>query len=220
MEEKEIGLYIHIPFCKQKCYYCDFVSFSNKKRMVKRYVMCIENEIKKVAHENKILAEHGLEPVYVLKTIYIGGGTPSVINEMYIGELLNTVKNSFMQKNEIEVTIEVNPGTVTKENLKKYFEYGVNRLSIGLQATQNRLLKEIGRIHTFEEFELTYKNARDVGFKNINVDLMIGLPNQSIEDVKESTRKILKLKPEHISVYSLIVEENTKLKKLIDEGES
>ena len=96
MEEKEIGLYIHIPFCKQKCYYCDFVSFSNKKRMVKRYVMCIENEIKKVAHENKILAEHGLEPVYVLKTIYIGGGTPSVINEMYIGELLNTVKNSFM----------------------------------------------------------------------------------------------------------------------------
>ena len=177
--------------------------------------MCIENEIKKVAHENKILAEHGLEPVYVLKTIYIGGGTPSVINEMYIGELLNTVKNSFMQKNEIEVTIEVNPGTVTKENLKKYFEYGVNRLSIGLQATQNRLLKEIGRIHTYEEFELTYKNARDVGFKNINVDLMIGLPNQSIEDVKESTRKILKLKPEHISVYSLIVEENTKMKELV-----
>ena len=215
MEEKEIGLYIHIPFCKQKCYYCDFVSFSNKKRMVKRYVMCIENEIKKVAHENKILAEHGLEPVYVLKTIYIGGGTPSVINEMYIGELLNTVKNSFMQKNEIEVTIEVNPGTVTKENLKKYFEYGVNRLSIGLQATQNRLLKEIGRIHTYEEFELTYKNARDVGFKNINVDLMIGLPNQSIEDVKESTRKILKLKPEHISVYSLIVEENTKMEELV-----
>lgn len=258
MEIKEIGLYIHIPFCKHKCYYCDFVSYANKKRFFKKYVECVKKEIEKYARENRIMSEHELEPKYVIKTIYIGGGTPSLIDDEYIEDILKTVRENFeitsnlaedyttqdkeiknckekkkeiskenlendfeKQKNynsQIETTIEVNPGTVTKEKLQKYLECGINRLSIGLQAVQDNLLKEIGRIHTFEDFQNVYKWAREVGFENINVDLMIGLPNQTLDDVKESTKKVIALKPEHISVYSLILEENTKLEDLVIKG--
>ena len=236
MEIKEIGLYIHIPFCKHKCYYCDFVSYSNKKKFFKKYVECVKKEIEKYARENRIMSEHGLEPKYVIKTIYIGGGTPSLIDEEYIEDILKSIRENFeitsnLEENyeaqdeeiknynsQIETTIEVNPGTVTKEKLQKYLECGINRLSIGLQAVQDNLLKEIGRIHTFEDFQNVYKWAREVGFENINVDLMIGLPNQTLDDVKESTKKVMALKPEHISVYSLILEENTKLEDMVIKG--
>lgn len=215
MEVKEIGLYIHIPFCRQKCYYCDFVSFANRDDMIERYVNCVKQEIIQYAQENKVMSDHNLEPKYILKTIYIGGGTPSAIPERYIVEILETVKENFEIKDDAEITIEVNPGTATKEKLETYKESGINRLSIGLQAVQDDILKKIGRIHTYQDFLDTYNYARDVGFSNINVDLMIDLPDQTLDNVKESVKEIIKLKPEHISVYSLILEKNTRMYEMI-----
>ena len=200
---KEIGIYIHIPFCIKKCEYCDFVSYCNKKEYVPQYINALKKEIK-----NNINKE------YKITTIYIGGGTPSSIEENYIADIIETIKLNMNDEDlkdfeNIEVTIEVNPGTVNKEKLQVYKKIGINRLSIGLQETHNELLKSIGRIHTYEEFIKTYKLARKIGFNNINVDLMIALPNQTIQDIKENLEKITKLNPEHISVYSLILEEGT-----------
>ena len=200
---KEIGIYIHIPFCIKKCEYCDFVSYCNKKEYVPQYINALKKEIK-----NNINKE------YKITTIYIGGGTPSSIEENYIADIIETIKLNMNDEDlkdfeNIEVTIEVNPGTVNKEKLQVYKKIGINRLSIGLQETHNELLKSIGRIHTYEEFIKTYKLARKIGFNNINIDLMIALPNQTIRDIKENLEKITKLNPEHISVYSLILEEGT-----------
>lgn len=216
MESKEIGLYVHIPFCKSKCLYCDFVSFSNKNDIIERYVECVKKEIIKYGTENKTMSEHGLEPKFIIKTIYIGGGTPSYIDEDYIVQIMDTIKQNFEVEKDAEITIEVNPGTASRDKLETYKNCGINRLSIGLQAVQNKILKNIGRIHTYEEFIITYAHAREVKFKNINVDLMINLPGQTLEDVKDGIKRIINLKPEHISVYSLIVEENTPLKTLLD----
>ena len=206
MKNKHIGIYIHIPFCKQKCYYCDFVSYCNKDNLIEKYIQAVKKEIQL----QEIIKE--------IDTIYIGGGTPSYIDAKYIKEILEEIKTKNISK-EAEITIEVNPGTVTLDKLQEYKNCGINRLSIGLQSTQNNLLKTIGRIHNFEEFLETYKMARKVGFKNINVDLMLGLPNQKISDLKESLEKVLELKPEHISVYSLIVEENTPIADKIEKNE-
>ena len=160
---------------------------------------------------------------YNITTIYIGGGTPSRIPSEKIQEILEKIKQKIPKNQtkweDIEITIELNPGTVDEEKIKKYKEIGINRLSIGLQSTNNKLLKEIGRIHTFEDFKNTYNLVKKVGFENINVDLMIGLPNQTISDVKESLNEIIKLNPTHVSVYSLIVEENTKMEQLINSKE-
>lgn len=153
---------------------------------------------------------------YIVKTLYIGGGTPSIINEKYIGKIIKELNNKFTFDKNIEATVEVNPGTVTYNKIKYYKEIGINRLSIGLQSTNNRLLNLIGRIHNYSEFEKTYQIAREIGFKNINVDLMIGLPTQTIENVEESLRYIVEKNPDHISVYSLILEDDTKLKHLIE----
>jgi len=199
-EKKELGIYIHIPFCKSKCYYCDFVSFANKDEFVERYIKSLKSEIQK---------EDG-----IISTIYMGGGTPSYIDSKYIKEILEEIKKKNNLQNP-EITIEVNPGTITEKKLKDYKEAGVNRLSIGLQSCNNRILEQIGRIHTYETFLETYKLARMCGFENINVDLMLGLPNQTIQDLKDSLEKIISLNPEHISVYSLILEENTKLYELV-----
>ena len=208
---KELGIYIHIPFCKQRCYYCDFVSYANKQEKVKEYIDCIIEEIDSYEFKN-----------YNVTTIYIGGGTPSFVDSIYIETILNKLKNVLQNNitkwNEIEITIEVNPGTVTLEKLKQYKEAGVNRISIGLQSTNDKLLKQIGRIHSYKEFLDTYKTANEVGFENINVDLMLGLPTQDIQDLKETIEEIVKLEPEHISVYSLILEENTKMEELIESG--
>ena len=205
---KEIGVYIHIPFCKQKCYYCDFISYANKENCMEKYINALKKEIENFTKNNEIR----------ISTVYIGGGTPSYIDSKYIGEILDLFRKSNLLENVKEVTIEVNPGTVTEQKLREYKIFGINRLSIGLQSTENRLLKEIGRIHNYDEFSNTYKLARKVGFKNINVDLMIGLPNQSILDIKKSLEKITNLEPEHISVYSLIVEEETPISKMIENG--
>ncbi len=212
MQEKELGIYIHIPFCKQKCYYCDFVSFSNKEGYIEKYVETVKREIDSYDLSN-----------YNITTIYIGGGTPSRIPSEKIQEILEKIKQKIPENQtkweDIEITIELNPGTVDEEKIKKYKEIGINRLSIGLQSTNNKLLKEIGRIHTFEDFKNTYNLVKKVGFENINVDLMIELPNQTISDVKESLNEIIKLNPTHVSVYSLIVEENTKMEQLINNKE-
>ena len=202
----EIGIYIHIPFCKKKCIYCDFLSFSENENQIERYINAIIKEIKQwvVKNKNKNIT-----------TIYIGGGTPSYINSNYIEKILKTITSEVHSIEEI--TIEVNPGTVTQEKLKKYKQLGINRLSIGLQSTENKILKNIGRIHTFEDFLDTYSTARNLGFENINTDLIIGFPGQTIENIEKTLDKLLNLKPvpEHISVYSLIVEEETPLEEMI-----
>ena len=245
--KKELGIYLHISFCKKKCYYCDFISYSDKLLYQEKYINALLSEIES---QKDILKECNIT------TIYIGGGTPSIIDVKNIqvvmnklDEILNfknpniqidksnlldnnekdllnnkekdllNVENSNLIKEPIEITIEVNPGTVTKEKLEQYYNLGINRLSIGLQSTQDKLLKQIGRIHTYSEFLQTYNWAREIGFKNINIDLMIGLPNQSIEDIKETVENIIILNPEHISVYSLIVEQGTKIAELIDSGD-
>lgn len=205
---EELGIYIHIPFCKQKCFYCDFCSFANKNEMQEKYVETVINEIKNITHKKK----------YTVTTIYLGGGTPSILNPEYIKNILQEIKSSFKILDDAEITIEINPGTVNEEKLKRYKEYGINRLSIGLQSANDKILKNIGRIHDYKQFEETFFYARKCGFKNINVDLMIGLPTQAIEDVKQTLEKIIQKNPEHISVYSLIIEEGTIIEKLINEN--
>lgn len=205
---EELGIYIHIPFCKQKCFYCDFCSFANKNEMQGKYVETVINEIKNITHKEK----------YTATTIYLGGGTPSILNPDYIKSILQEIKSSFEILDDAEITIEINPGTVNEEKLKKYKEYGINRLSIGLQSANDKILKKIGRIHDYKQFEETFFYARKCGFKNINVDLMIGLPTQAVEDVKQTLEKIIQKNPEHISVYSLIIEEGTIIEKLINEN--
>lgn len=231
----ELGIYVHIPFCVKKCDYCDFISYSNCFDMQERYVEKLLEEIE----ENKNLLRNNF-----ISTIYIGGGTPSAINPELIKKILNKIydvagieieKNKGTsnggkkvigneipdKKEKIEITIEVNPGTTTKNNLQMYKNCGINRLSIGLQSTDDDILKKIGRIHNYEQFLDTYKWAEEAGFENINVDLMLGLPGQDIGILKNSLENVVNLKPEpkHISVYSLIVEENTKIEQRIDSGE-
>lgn len=218
MRRKQIGLYIHIPFCKQKCSYCDFCSYANKESFIKRYIQCVLKEIIEVGNNNKIDFENGKDDLFLVKTIYIGGGTSSLIDSKYIVQIIEDIKLNFEIDEKAEITIEVNPGTVTLEKLEDYKRAGINRLSIGLQSTHEHLLKEIGRIHTYLDFLDTFRFAREAGFENINVDLMIGLPNQTLEEVKDSIEEIVSMEPEHISVYSLILEENTPLFKKVEEG--
>ena len=189
------SLYIHIPFCKHKCFYCDFNSFSGKESLIEDYIEALKKELLLVMEENN-----------EFKTVYFGGGTPSVIPANYIESILKIIKCNG------EITLELNPGTIDEEKLLIYKKAGINRLSIGLQATQNNLLKGIGRIHDLKEFEYAFKVARKVGFNNISVDLMFGLPNQTIEDVKNSLDYLIDLSPEHISCYSLILHDEQKNK--------
>lgn len=196
----DLGLYIHIPFCIKKCAYCDFLSFQSDEDEIKEYVEALIREIKSY----QMIARD-----YYVKTIFIGGGTPSAIAESYIKDLISTINKIFDTSKITEITIESNPGTLTKEKLETYLMAGINRLSIGLQSTDNEELKLLGRIHTYEEFEANYKLARKVGFKNINVDLMSSLPDQSVRSWVDTLQKVIDLKPEHISAYSLIIEEET-----------
>ena len=207
---KKIGIYVHIPFCKQKCAYCDFISFSGKQRLIPNYIDALEKEIKNC----NIIREN-----YEVETIYFGGGTPSFIESKYIVSILNILKQKFNIKENAEITIEVNPGTVQKEKLADYIKCGINRISIGLQSTKSEILKLVGRIHSYKQFLEVYSLAREVGLKNINVDLMIGLPVQTLQDVELDLNRVIKLNPEHISVYSLIVEEGTKIEERIKNGE-
>lgn len=209
---RNLGIYVHIPFCKKKCNYCDFVSFSKSVENHKNYIDALIKTIE-VSNSKLNLKD------YIINTIYIGGGTPSYIDSNNIINIINAINNNFHVAENAEITIEINPGTVTREKLLDYKKCGINRISIGCQAVQNELLKMLGRIHNYEEFENTYKLAREIEFDNINVDLMLGLPNQAPKHIEQSIQKILQLKPEHISVYSLIVEEDTVLAEKIDSGE-
>lgn len=207
---KELGIYIHIPFCVRKCYYCDFISYPDKLDYQKEYIEKIKQEIRE---EQEVFKDADIT------TIYIGGGTPSIIDSKYIIEILEYLYK-FIGKKDREITIEINPGTINKTKLQDYKKAGINRISIGLQSSNDKILKTIGRIHNFEDFLKAYNLVVEEGVENINVDLMIGLPEQTIEDIKQSINEVLnlKLKPKHISIYSLIVEENTQLDKMLDEG--
>lgn len=201
---KEISLYIHIPFCKQKCLYCDFPSYSGKEKLMDRYIEALNKEIIQEAKD------------YNISSIFIGGGTPSYLNSLNLESLLITL-NKLRLNDNLEFTMECNPGTLDKEKLTVMKKYKVNRISMGLQSVNNAILKEIGRIHSYEEFKNNYLLARNTGFDNINVDLMFGLPNQTVEDWRESLESVAKLNPEHISAYSLIIEEGTHFYKLYEE---
>lgn len=212
----ELGIYIHIPFCIKKCDYCDFISYTNCYDLQEKYVEKLIEEIE----ENRDLLKNNF-----VSTIYIGGGTPSSIKPEFIKKILDKIYeiceiSQISEKIKIETTIEVNPGTTTRNNLQLYKNCGINRLSIGLQSTNDTILETIGRIHNYKQFLDTYKWAKEVGFKNINVDLMLGLPGQDIETLKESLENIVNLQPmpNHISVYSLIVEEGTKIEQNINLG--
>lgn len=209
MNTKNVGLYIHIPFCKQKCQYCDFNSYAGKENLIETYMKWVEFELKGVGEGNRVDYENNLDDLIVVKSIYIGGGTPSFIDSKYIEKIMEIVKECYTIDSNAEITIEVNPGTVSKKKLETYLNSGINRISIGLQSTHNEILSKLGRVHSYEEFLYTYNLARNVGFKNINVDLMLGLPNQSLNDLQESINEVINLEPEHISVYSLIIENGT-----------
>lgn len=202
---KNISLYVHIPFCKQKCFYCDFKSYAGIEELENDYIDALILEIR-----NKCKG-------YLINTLFIGGGTPSYLSENNLSKLLKELnKLSFLD--DAEKTIECNPGTLSDEKIKIIKENNINRISMGLQTTKNNLLKNIGRIHTIEEFKANYKRVRELGIENINIDIMFGLPNQSLEDYKETLEDIVKLNPEHISAYSLIIEEGTYFYKLYEEN--
>ena len=209
MNTKNVGLYIHIPFCKQKCQYCDFNSYAGKENLIETYMKWVEFELKGLGEGNRVDYENNLDDLIVVKSIYIGGGTPSFIDSKYIEKIMEIVKECYTIDSNAEITIEVNPGTVSQKKLETYLNSGINRISIGLQSTHNEILSKLGRVHSYEEFLYTYNLARNVGFKNINVDLMLGLPNQSLNDLQESINEVINLEPEHISVYSLIIENGT-----------
>lgn len=211
--KQELGLYIHIPFCQRKCEYCDFLSFVSSEDIKKEYTKALRNEI---------YSYRGKVQEYIVKTIFIGGGTPSCIPAKDIEKILAALKEVFIiqgitnsskvnsnLEDTVEITMEVNPGTLNVENLKIYKDSGINRLSFGLQSTNNDELIYLGRIHTYEEFLENYELARDIGFDNINVDLISALPGQTFLRFKETLQRVVDLSPEHISAYSLIIEEGT-----------
>lgn len=200
MNQKTLGIYIHIPFCVKKCLYCDFVSDVATSFMKENYVNCL---IKEIQIKTNQLCN------YTVDTVFIGGGTPSVLDAEWIKIILCKLKEAFVFSKECECSIEVNPGTVDFNKLQEYRNAGINRLSIGLQSCNDNELKALGRIHDYHAFEETYLAARQAGYDNINVDLMSSIPEQTEESFIQSLNQVIYLKPEHISVYSLIVEEGT-----------
>lgn len=198
-KKRELGIYVHIPFCIKKCNYCDFLSAPATKQVQKYYVDGLTKQIKQY---KELIRE------YEVKTIFFGGGTPSALEIKELKRIMEQLEEFI--NDEQEITIEANPGTLTKEKLMFYKKSGFNRLSIGLQSANERELKLLGRIHTYEDFLQNYIDARESGFENINIDLMSALPGQTKDTYKESLKKVLMLNPEHISAYSLIIEEGTK----------
>ena len=207
---KKIEIYIHIPFCVKKCAYCDFLSCPADDETKDRYVQALCREIE---WSKDCLKE------YLVDTVFIGGGTPSILEEKYIGQILETLRNAARVSDDAEITIECNPGTLTMEKLEAYKDAGINRISLGLQSANDKELKTIGRIHDYEEFKKSFNLARLAGFNNINVDIMSALPGQTLESYKETLAKVITLNPDHISVYSLIVEDETPLKDRVENGE-
>ncbi|MCR5737703.1 MAG: radical SAM family heme chaperone HemW [Eubacterium sp.] len=203
--KNKLELYIHIPFCIRKCNYCDFLSAPADEETKRNYVSALIREIQQSSCDDALV-----------DTIFIGGGTPSILEAEQMEEILASVRENFHICENAEITIECNPGTVTEEKLLTYKKCGVNRISFGLQSANDEELRSLGRIHSYEEFLESYELARKCGFDNINIDLMSALPGQTVESYEETVQKVLALNPEHISAYSLIVEEGTALKQRLD----
>ena len=209
MMNKKIEIYIHIPFCVKKCDYCDFLSAPCDDETKKNYVDALCREIE--------WAKDCLDE-YLVDTVFIGGGTPSILEGKQIEKIMGTLRSCAKISSDAEITIECNPGTLDKEKLEAYKSAGINRISLGLQSANDTELKSIGRIHNYEDFKKSFNLARLAGFKNINVDLMSALPEQTVDSYKETLAKVVTLNPEHISAYSLIVEDETPLKERVENG--
>lgn len=203
----EKGIYIHIPFCVHKCIYCDFLSAPADDDVKYAYTKALINEIRNTA-DRQVKDK--------ITSIFFGGGTPSVLPDCCIADILMAVRDCFDISDDAEITMECNPGTVNESRLSEYRAAGVNRLSFGLQSTDNNELKMLGRIHTFEQFVESFRLARNAGFNNINVDLMSAIPGQTEATLENTFDKVMALQPEHISVYSLILEDGTYLADNID----
>lgn len=209
--KKELELYLHIPFCVSKCKYCDFLSAPSGEEQRQIYV---ERLCRRIRYWSDVIHNYGYEIV----SIFVGGGTPSILTEAQITQVFEAVHESFPIRGDAEITLEMNPGTDVKDKLPVYRELGINRLSMGLQSADNEELKCLGRIHTYEDFRQVYQWAREAGFTNINVDLMSAIPGQTLESYEDTLRKVADLEPEHISAYSLIIEEGTPFCERYGEG--
>lgn len=212
MNQKELELYIHIPFCVKKCSYCDFLSAPATEQTKEAYMAALFAEIGGRAKDYKDR---------IVTSVFIGGGTPSLLSGDSIRQLMEHIREGFSLAPDAEITMEVNPGTVTAEKLTAFYGAGINRLSIGMQSAQEQELKILGRIHDFDGFCQVYREAVEAGFTNINVDVMSGLPGQTLASYKDTLEKVLRLEPmpQHISAYSLIVEEGTLFAAMADRGE-
>ncbi len=203
LKRRDLSLYVHIPFCKTKCNYCDFLSFGGCDYVQqKQYVHALCREIE---------AYRSVADEYVIRTIFFGGGTPSFMEASFVERIMQTVREVFELDDDAEITIEGNPDSLIKDKLSVYRKAGINRLSIGLQSANDDLLRVLGRVHNYDQFVAAYSSARQVGFSNINVDVMSGLPGETKESYVRTLAKVVELQPEHISAYSLIVEEGTPL---------
>jgi oxygen-independent coproporphyrinogen-3 oxidase len=201
------ALYVHIPFCKSKCNYCDFNSFNANEKLMDEYIQALIKEMTLTK-----------DKIDILDTIFIGGGTPSILSLKNIEKLLRGIYENFSIKDDCEITMESNPKTLNLEKLKLLKSLKINRLSMGVQAVSDKNLKFLGRIHSFEDAKKMYNEALKVGFSNINIDMMFSYPNQSLKEWKHALEEVLKLNPKHLSIYSLILEEGTKLYDLYEEG--
>ncbi|MBQ4069591.1 MAG: oxygen-independent coproporphyrinogen III oxidase [Lachnospiraceae bacterium] len=200
------GIYIHIPFCVRKCLYCDFLSFSNMEERFDDYVQALIREIRMIDYN---------EPV---DSIFFGGGTPSVLKSDYIKNILDELYKKFDIADDCEISMEMNPATLTINNLKGYVEAGINRASIGMQSTNNEELKALGRIHLYNDFLKAYEYVRNEGITNVNVDIMSAIPGQTVKSYEQTLDRVMRLKPEHISSYSLILEEGTPFYEMDNKG--
>ncbi len=208
--EKELSIYIHIPFCVRKCLYCDFLSAPSKAEKMRQYVeaLCLE-----IQSQSKRFSE------YKISTIFFGGGTPSLMETGMMTNIMDTLRQNYRFESEMEITVECNPKTLTKEKITEYVNAGVNRISIGLQSADEKELKTLGRIHSYADFLETYHLVRAAGIKNVNIDIMSALPGQTKESYHNTLQKVIALSPEHISAYSLILEEGTEFYRRYVEGD-
>ncbi len=209
---KNLGIYIHIPFCLSKCKYCGFHSAAGAgQEEYEQYVASLKDDIEEYGRV------YGAE--YSVDTIFIGGGTPSILPSAYIGKILDSVRNAFDVEADAEISMESNPKTLTYENLLAYRKYGINRLSMGVQSLDDDCLKALGRVHTAADFRQNFIMAREAGFDNINMDLMFAVPGHTMEIWEETLREAISLEPEHISFYSLQIEEGTPFYDMYKRGE-
>jgi len=209
---KKLGIYIHIPFCMKKCLYCDFLSNTADKSVINKYLDALKKEIEYTA-----LNDIDFESQYSVDTIFLGGGTPSILEGEQIEEILETIKKRFVLSDAVEITIECNPGTASGQKIEKWKEAGINRISIGLQSADDDELKLLGRIHNFNQFKETYSWAKEAGFENINIDIMSAIPGQTKESYRHTLEEVISFRPQHISSYSLIVEPDTPYYEIFNE---